>query len=403
MNQYLRSALVCLLATTMVLAASKPRIFSLNADYLSQTKARLADKDALLLPAFSQLRNEADKALQRGPYSVTFKERTPPSQDKHDYLSLAPYFWPDANTKDGLPYIRRDGETNPDSKKGTDANTIAQMGKDVGTLGLAFYFTGNEAYAAHATKLIRTWFLDADTKMNPHFKYAQAVLGRNDGRGTGLIEARNFIHVVEAAGLLAESKAWTAQDQQALQAWFRAFTQWMQTSPHGKDEAKAKNNHGSWYAAQLACYAMFIGDEALARQTAEAAKTRIAWQIEPDGKQPLELERTKSFGYTVFNLNALMTLAEVAQRVGVDLYNYKTADGRSLRRALDYTAPFLDATKAWPDKQIVDTKSDRAELAELLRRASLIYQEKSYEELLAKPSAAEATKQRWQLLWPLRK
>src|SRR5215813_9686107 len=233
-----------------------PRLCSLDAEQLRQ--ARSHSTDAALRPAMEALSREADKALKAGPFSVTRKERVAPGGDKHDYLSLAPYWWPDPKSKDGLPYIRRDGETNPDSKRGTDAPLIGEMAGAVETLAIAYYFTGEERYAERAALLIRAWFLDPATKMNPNFRYAQAILGHNEGRGAGLIESRHFIKIVDAVGLLNGSRSWTEKDQQALTAWFREFVKWMRTSSNGIDEAQAKNNHGSWYAAQLACYALFI-------------------------------------------------------------------------------------------------------------------------------------------------
>src|SRR5262245_5855565 len=377
----------------------QPGVCSLNAERLGQTKSRLAKKDKILQPALEALCSDADKALKAGPFSVTQKERVPPSGDKHDYLSLAPYWWPDPKSKDGLPYIRRDGETNPDSKVGTDSPLIGAMAGAVETMAVAYYFTGEERYAEHAALLIRAWFLNSETKMNPHFRYAQAVLGHNDGRGTGLIESRHFIKIVDSVGMLSGSRSWKDNDTRALVMWFRDFVKWMQTSPHGKDEASAKNNHGSWYAAQLACYALFIGDRELARKTAESARDRIAQQIEPDGKQPLELQRTRTLGYSLFNLIALMTLAEAGNKVGVDLYNFETRDGRSIRRALDYLAPYADPTMQWPHQQINNVENARGDLALLLRRAALAFAEPRYEQQLAKFLAREAASKHWQLLW----
>ncbi len=389
-------SLFLLLATSALAWQTKPHVCSLDADLLQKSKAQLSAKNA----AFVALRHAADQALKAGPFSVTQKERTPPSGDKHDYLSLAPYWWPDPKSKDGLPYVRRDGEVFPDSKRGTDANVIGAMAGAVEALAITYYFTGEERYARQAALLIRTWFLDPATKMNPNFSYAQAVLGHNEGRGAGLIESRHFIKIVDAVGLLNGSSAWTEKDQQALIVWFREFVNWMQTSPNGKDEAKAKNNHGSWYAAQLACFALFIGDKELARQTAEAARARIAWQVELDGKQPAELTRTRTLGYSAFNLVALLTLAEAGKQVGVDLYSYQTKDGRSIRRALDYIAPFADPAQKWPHEQINNLENARADLAYLLHRAAIAFREPKYEDLLTKHLAKEAEQSPWQLLWP---
>ncbi|MGH9936357.1 MAG: alginate lyase family protein [Blastocatellia bacterium] len=391
-------SLILFLVSSAAAWQARPRLCSLDAARLRQTKSRLTA--AALRPAVEALRSDADNALKAGPFSVTQKERLAPSGDKHDYLSLAPYWWPDPKSKDGLPYIRRDGETNPDSKRGTDAPLIGAMAGAVETLAIAYYLTGEERYAERAALLIRTWFLDPATKMNPNFRYAQAVPGHNDGRAAGLIESRHFIKIVDASGLLGGSRAWTDKDAQALTAWFREFVNWMQTSSNGKDEARAKNNHGSWYAAQLACFALFIGAKELARATAEAARARIAWQVEPDGKQPQELQRTRAMGYSAFNLVALMTLAEAGKRAGVDLYGYRTMDGRGIRRALDYLAPYADATRGWPHQQINEMENARRDLAYLLRRASIAFREMKYEELLEKHLANEAARQRWQLLWP---
>lgn len=382
--------LLCVASVTAQVASSR----------LQQTKSRLQAKDAALQPAYEALLRDADKALKTTLLNVTQKERTPPSGDKHDYLSLAPYWWPNPQGKDGLPYIRRDGETNPDSKRGTDANALGALGNSVEALALAYYFTGEMRYAERAALFIRTWFLAPATKMNPNFRFAQAVLGHDEGRGAGLIESRHFMQIVNGASLLAGSKAWTAKDQQALVVWFREFVAWMQSSANGKDEAKARNNHGSWYAAQLTSYALFIGDEALARQTVEAAKSRIAMQFEPDGQQPEELQRTRGLWYSGFNLEALLHLAELGQKLGVDLYGFQTKDGRSLQRGIDYLAPFADPAQKWPHQQINELASARRELAYVLRRAALAYHAPKYEELLNKHLASEFAPQRWQLLWP---
>jgi hypothetical protein len=375
---------------------TKPRLCSMDAELLQQFKARLKPDDA----AFVALRRDAAKALKIEPFSVMRKDRTPPSGDKHDYLSLAPYWWPDPKIAGGLPYIRRDGETNPDNKRSTDADAIGAMADAVETLAVAYFFSGEKKHAEGAARLMRAWFLDPATRMNPHLRYAQAIPGRNDGRGAGLIESRHFIKVVDAAGLLGASRAWTENDARALAAWFREFINWMQSSPNGKDEAKARNNHGSWYAAQLACFALFTGDEELARKTVEGARVRIVWQIEPDGKQPEELQRTRGLWYSGFNLEALMILAEAGKRTGIDLYNFQSKDGRGIRRAVEYLAPYADPARPWPHRQINEMESARRELAYVLRRASIAYREPKYERWLAKHLAAEAARERWQLPWP---
>ena len=368
----------CCAASTMS-AQTLPRVFALDPVSLSKAKARVAKQDKSLMPALERLRREADSALTVGPFTVVSKQRVPPSGDKHDYLTLAPYWWPDPTKPDGLPYIRRDGELNPESKRDTDNPKLNAMADAVETLALAFYFTGEERYAERATLLLRVWFIEKATKMNPNYEYAQAVMGHNNGRGAGLIDARNFIEVVDSIGLLAGSRAWTATDQQAMQNWFRAFTQWLQTSANGKEEAAARNNHGTWFAATFATFALFIGDEALARKTVEAVKARIAWQIEADGRQPLELDRTRGMSYSLFNLNALLTVATIGDKLNVNLWEYQTKDGRGIRKAFEYLAPFAFGEKQFPYKQII--KWSPEDYFSLLRRSAGKFENKA---LLAK-------------------
>jgi len=348
-------------------------------------------------PALGRLRVDADKALKAKPLSVMDKTRTPPSGDKHDYLSLAPYSWPDPAKSDGLPWINRDGQVNPESRDGTDSEALGRLCSDAETLALAYHLTKYEPYAAKAATLLSVWFLDPATRMKPNLDYAQGVPGRNTGRGTGIIDTVSLIKVPRAIGWLDGSQAWTPELQSGMKDWFRAYLDWMLKSKNGRDEARAANNHGSWYLAQTAAYGLFVGDKELARKSAELGRERIATQIEPDGRQPLELKRTKSYSYTLYNLDALFTLAEFGSAVGVDLFGFRTQDGRSLRAGLDYVAPYLRPDMKWPGQQIKEIKFPDVGLASLLRRAAIAYREPKYDEMLQNADLAAS---RFQLLWP---
>jgi DNA-binding CsgD family transcriptional regulator len=160
-------------------------------------------------------------------------------------MSLAPYFWPNPNTPNGLPYVRKDGERNPEIKSISDHRYIDNMADAVKNLSLAYYFTGNEAYAQRAATVLRHWFLDSATKMNPNLNYAQAIKGKNDGRGIGLIESREFVLVIDAIGLLQHSKHWTSKEQTGVEDWFKAYLEWFSTSKNGIEEMNAKNNQNA--------------------------------------------------------------------------------------------------------------------------------------------------------------
>jgi hypothetical protein len=277
----------------------------------------------------------------------------PPSGDKHDYLSYARYWWPNPETADGLPYVRRDGQTNRDILAKGDRDPIGMFYDDVETLALAGYLLGDDESAEHGALLVRTWFLEPDTRMNPHLRYGQAVPGRTDGRGSGIIDTRHFIRVLDAVALLKATGAWTDADQDALVAWMKQYLDWLLHNPMGKDEASEKNNHGTWYDAQVAAIAMFVGEREIARQIVATAKSkRIDACIEPDGQQPAELNRTRGLHYCVFNMSAMSVLARVGEHLNVDLWSYEAEDGSSLRRGLDFVMPYLAGDKEWPHEQI---------------------------------------------------
>src|SRR5258706_5767962 len=213
------------------------------------------------------------------PVSVMDKALTPVSGSKHDYMSQAPYFWYDSTRPNGLPYMRKDGVRNPEINKITDHKFLSDLDNASRTLGLAWYFTGEEKYAAKATILLRTWFLDAATKMNPNLDYGQAIPGVNTGRGIGIIETVALTGIADAAGLLMNSKSWTEADHKSLQQWYSQYLNWLLTSKNGSDEHKAKNNHGTWYYAQVIDFALFTGDKTRASQLLQESKGRLDSQL----------------------------------------------------------------------------------------------------------------------------
>ena len=360
LTRAIRIVMVSALLMVSVVASTQtnPRVFILDAKQLA--------------PDLAKLERDAQKALTSGPFSVTTKATTPPSGDKHDYMSQAPYFWPNPASKNGLPYVRRDGERNPEIDKITDHHVLDQMESAVEILALTYHATHKEEYAAKAATLLRTFFLDPSTRMNPNLEFAQAIPGVNTGRGIGLIETRGLTRVVDAIGLIRDSKSFSTADQKGLEDWFSKFLQWMLESKNGRDEAAAKNNHGTFYDVQVVSFALFLGRRELARSVLEAAKSkRIAVQIEPDGRQPLELARTKAWSYSVGNLDGLMTLARLGENVGVDLWNYQTRDGRSIRKALEFLQPFASGEKKWPYQQLGEWQPQI--LSPLINRAAAHY------------------------------
>jgi hypothetical protein len=215
------------LALTLCLLAfadkKTPRVFLLDGKCLQTVKERIQGGDKSYAKALAALDRDAREALEAKPLSVVDKEIAPPSGDKHDYMSQAPYFWPNPDTPNHLPYVRRDGRRNPEIRKIPDDTNMGRMRDNVETLALAYYFSDDEKYAAKASELLRVWFLDPATRMNPNLQYAQAVPGVNSGRGTGIIESTGLTVVVDSIGLLAGSTSWTQTDQRGMEKWFDEY------------------------------------------------------------------------------------------------------------------------------------------------------------------------------------
>ncbi|MBD3384644.1 hypothetical protein GF407_06920 [candidate division KSB1 bacterium] len=378
-----------------------PRVFLLNPHDLAAARQNLFAGDKTLSAALEKLRDKADQALQADPLSVMDKPATPPSGDKHDYMSLATYWWPDPNSEDGLPYIWKDGISNPEYLN-YDRIPLKKTIKRVTTLALAYYYSDYEPYAAHAATLLRVWFLNEETRMNPHLQHAQIIKGVNKGRGVGIIDTRRFTQLGEAIGLISHSNSWTATDQSAMERWFEQYLNWLVNSNHGKNEADRKHNHGTWYDVLTTYLALFINNDILAKEILEKfPQRRIAVQIEPDGRQPMEIKRTRSFNYSVMNLKGLFYAALLGEHLGLDIWRFRTKDGRCIRNALDYLMPFAIKQKKWPFQMIRGWNEDNFEtIFFLLRIAEQKYQHPEYEKMIEKLPYINAETNWINLLYP---
>jgi hypothetical protein len=385
------AAMACVMAVSAQVPA--PRVFLLEGARLQAARTAIAARDPAVMAAWSALKTEADKALTVERFSVVDKTTTPPSGDKHDYMTQAPYWWPDPGKANGLPYIRRDGERNPELDRLPDHGALDRMIAAVSTLGVTGDLGGDARYGEKAAALLRAWFIAPETRMNPSLTYAQFIPGINTGRGIGLIETRGLTRLVDAVGLVEAVGALTAQDRAGLRDWFTKFGAWMRDSAFGLDESNAKNNHGTYYDLQVATFALFVDQPAIAKHVIEAARAkRLDVQVEADGRQPLELARTRSFSYSVMNIDGLSQLAIIGERVGVDLWGYtrKDAKGPAIREALLYLAPYALGEAKWPHQQIGNM--DPQSLLPVLRRAAMHYQDAEFRrvaERIPSPVAAD--------------
>ncbi len=324
-----------------------------------------------------------------------------PSGDKHDYASYSRYWWPDPNKPNGLPFVRKDGETYPGSQspKESDRPRIGALGVNTETLGLAYYFTGKQKYAKKAAELLRVWFLDEETKMNPNVNHAQCRPGHNNGSKSGVLDGRLMIRALEGSLLIKSSSELTDHEYKRLKQWSEEYFEWLTTSELALKEAASKNNHGSFYDVQTIYFALYSDNNQAAKQIAQQfINKRLLSQIQPDGSMPEEMARTRPLFYSIYNLHAMFLVAQLAEKVDVDIWEADNSNSR-LKAGLDYLVPYADPKKPWPQPTIRET--NRMKLLAILQMANRVYTDENYLNMAKKLPFEKRKIQRTILAFPL--
>lgn len=325
-------------------------------DRLAPTAASAAPKLTLDVAAIDRERimKAAAAALQQKPVTITSSPAKLSEGGPNDFYSNGDYWWPDPSKPNGLPYIKRDGETNPENFV-AHRMAVKALRDSVAALAAAYKLTGEDRYVIKAAELLRFFFLDAKTRMNPNLNFAQAVPGVSPGRGIGIIDTLHIIEIPAAVKAMEKSKAFPPELATGMRQWFSELAEWMVTSKNGKEEAAAKNNHSVAFHLQLAVFADFIGDEAkLAACRKQFKEVFVLKQMAADGGFPLELTRTKPYGYSIFQLDNMTLLCHVLSTEADNLWTFETPDGRGIRKAAAFLYPFLADKSKWtlkPDVQ----------------------------------------------------
>jgi len=288
----------------------------------------------------------AEAYLAEAPITITETQSPRSTGGKHDYFSEGDYWWPDPKNPGG-PYIRRDGMSNPDNFDG-HRRALMLLSVQVPALSAAWLITKQRRFADHAARHLRAWFLDEQTRMNPNLEYAQAIHGIAKGRGTGIIDTLHLVEVARAASVLESSGALSDRDRADLHQWFAAYLQWISTSKNGIEERDAKNNHGTCWVEQAAEFAHYTGNSKITDFCSDRFKTDLVHQIAPDGSFPDELRRTKPYGYSLFNLDAMAAVCQILSTPRDDLFAFETANGAGMKKAMEFMFPFIADKKKWP-------------------------------------------------------
>jgi hypothetical protein len=312
---------------------------------------RCAAQTDLNIAEFERARvlKAANKYLKQAPITITASIARRSAGGVHDFFSEGDYWWPDPQNPE-WPYIQRDGLSNPNNFV-DHRRYLMRLSVQVPALVAAWKLTNDSRYAKHAVAHLRAWFIDERTRMNPNLQYAQAIHGRFTGRGIGIIDTIHLVEVARAIELLKHSRALTMTDQRALLKWFSDYLEWMTTSKNGIDEREAKNNHGTCWIMQVAAFARLVGNEPLLVYCRERFKTvLVPNQIAADGRFPEELRRTKPYGYSLFNLDALATICEILSTPEDNLWAFSGSDGRGIAKAMQYMYPYIKDKRSWPLK-----------------------------------------------------
>lgn len=294
-----------------------------------------------------QIMQEAAWAMQQEPVTVTAAASPRSAGGKHDFYSEGDYWWPNPVSVDS-PYIQKDGMTNPDNFV-AHRHAMIRFSKIVGALASAYKLTGDKRYVQQAMKHCIAWFVNADTKMNPNLLYAQAIKGRFTGRGIGIIDTIQLLDVVQGLMVMEQANGIDQEALQSIKQWFEQYLQWLTTHQYGKDEMNAENNHGTCWAMQVAAFAKFTRNEKILQFCRDRYKqVLLPNQMAADGSFPREIKRTKPYGYSIFNLDAMTTLCQLLSTKEDDLWNYQTPDGRSIKKGIAYLYPFVADKNKWP-------------------------------------------------------
>jgi hypothetical protein len=333
----------------------------------------------------------AEAFLKEGPLTVT-AERSPRSAGgPHDFFSEGDYWWPDPANPGG-PYVQRDGLSNPDNFV-AHRRAMVRFSIHVGTLTSAYLLTRDERFASHALRHARAWFVDEDTRMSPHLLYAQAITGRATGRGIGIIDTIHLVEVARSLEILAREGVLKGEELASIRGWFVEYLTWLTTHAYGIQERDARNNHGTCWVMQVAAFARFTGDETRLRACrARYRDVLLPEQMAEDGSFPLELRRTKPYGYSLFNLDAFATICRLLATSGDDLWSFALPDGRGIRRGLEFLYPYMKDKSRWPHAKDVMYFDEWPVRQPSLLFAGLALREARYLELwkrLPPPSATE--------------
>ncbi len=266
---------------------------------------------------------------------------------KHDYYSEGDYWWPNPKDINGA-YIRRDGFTNPNNFT-AHRKALRRMSIIVPVLTVAYIITGERKYLEKILEHLEAWFINPATMMNPNLLYAQAIKGKVTGRGIGIIDTIHLIEVAKSILRLHQLKTIDEVTFNKLEIWFNKYLSWLTTHQYGIDEKEHGNNHSTWWAAQVAMFAKLTGNKTILKSIRNFYKNNLLPnQMSNKGSFPKEVERTKPFNYSIFNLDGMAMICEITSTKDDNLWYYRTDNGKGMKKGIEFLFPYLKDKSTWP-------------------------------------------------------
>lgn len=293
-----------------------------------------------------EILKSAEINIKDHPVTVTAFRSERSAGGIHDFYSEGDYWWPDIINPNG-PYIQRDGQSNPDNFV-AHRHAMIRFSTLVGNLTSAYLLTKDIKYIDAALVHIRAWLVDEETKMNPNLLYAQAIKGITTGRGIGIIDTIHLIEVVQSLIQMEKLGLLSEEDKEGTKRWFTEYLTWLTTHPNGIKEMNALNNHGTCWVMQAAIFAKYTDNKEVLEFCSNRYKTVLLQdQMERDGSFPRELRRTKPYGYSLFNLDAMATTCQILSTDDDNLWIYTTPDGKNIQKGFDFLLPFVTDKSSW--------------------------------------------------------
>lgn len=376
----------------------EPLVCVWNYDHMLAVRKSLDKGKSTYRIPYNKLIQDAEQILGERATSVMDKpdNKVAGSGDKHDFISVSKYCWPNPNTPNGMPWVYIDGVINVENFSQDDAVRQDKMCNNVAKLCIAYFYSRDNRYAEKAMELARVWFIEPSTRMNPNLTYAQVIPGKDNDMGhpPGIIFGRIYINVLSGLSLIKNSTAYTKAFEDGIKKWFAEYSNWLTTSEAGITESKMPNNHSIAYDEQLLASALFAGDDATANEIAtNFFPARVASQVEPDGRMPRELSRNRALGYSAFNALHLLEMCEMARAINPTLYNQKTEDGRCIGAAIDFLASYLGKTvdEFAPYQQIEDWDKSIDEICWIVKWAHRYDPSKNYHTMFQTHTSNDST------------